>query len=424
MPSQRRSIIKPQEVPMSSAQPASLPREPTKCNISCNDTIHDASVVVGQGLSLPCDEEEQGKGPGEEGQDASIESTPISSELVWSVSLFSLTTILLFADQNLMAPNLTAIAHDFGFTDEERDRKLGGEIAFAFFVLGAPASYVIGCLADTCNRPILFAVAVGIGEGACLATAFCQTYRQLYAARAITGFALAGALPLIYSVLGDMVVARQRHLVGALVGVGTGVGVSLGQGVAGFLGPTIGWRLPFVIISVPALVCALLVLLTVKDPPRGQMEAAAIAMRRQNSVDKTEREDDPFVSDDQDAWGEGVEMAPMDSKQRKDHNDDQHGHVYYHHSPDGEGGQVPPTPGLEGQSDYWGTLQRLLTTPTVLLCLLQGSPGCVYVLRCLFFTHCHYSCAALTTFGSFAFIWYSLPVPFAGVFHGGLLTHS
>ena len=31
--------------------------------------------------------------------------------------------------QNLMAPNLTAIAKDFGFSDEERDRKLGGEIA-------------------------------------------------------------------------------------------------------------------------------------------------------------------------------------------------------------------------------------------------------------------------------------------------------
>jgi len=39
--------------------------------------------------------------------------------------------------QNLMAPNLTAIANDFGFTAAERDQKLGGEIALGFFVLGA-----------------------------------------------------------------------------------------------------------------------------------------------------------------------------------------------------------------------------------------------------------------------------------------------
>jgi hypothetical protein len=52
----------------------------------------------------------------------------------WAVALFSACTILLFADQNLMSPNLTAIATDFGFSNEERDQKLGGQIALAFFV--------------------------------------------------------------------------------------------------------------------------------------------------------------------------------------------------------------------------------------------------------------------------------------------------
>jgi hypothetical protein len=38
----------------------------------------------------------------------------------WTVALFSVTTVLLFADQNLMSPNLTAIAQEFEFSDEER----------------------------------------------------------------------------------------------------------------------------------------------------------------------------------------------------------------------------------------------------------------------------------------------------------------
>mmetsp|Transcript_3079 Transcript_3079/g.5366 ORF Transcript_3079/g.5366 Transcript_3079/m.5366 type:complete len:111 (+) Transcript_3079:244-576(+) len=50
-----------------------------------------------------------------------------------SLSLLAFTVMWLFADQNLMAPNLTAIAKSFGMTDEQRDQKLGGEVSLAFF---------------------------------------------------------------------------------------------------------------------------------------------------------------------------------------------------------------------------------------------------------------------------------------------------
>ena len=310
-----------------------------------------------------------------------------------------------------MSPNLTAIAHEFGFSDNERDAKLGGEIAFAFFCLGAPASYIIGCLGDAWNRSILFALTVGLGEGACLATAFCQTYPQLFVSRAVTGLALGGALPLIYSILGDLFVARHRHLVGAVVGMGTGVGIMLGQAVAGFVGPTYGWRLPFALISVPALVCALLVLWTVKDPPRGQMEEAALSLqqpqrrhngRRQTLHEADHNEDSPFVDeettvrtedDDEEEYNaeDGVEMARISSmsnhysdklerREYTDTKDDQpHGHVYYHHT--GSDGDEAPHNGSNrlatNRHDYWLTFRTLLATPTVVLCLLQGAPGCV-----------------------------------------------
>ena len=143
--------------------------------------------------------------------------------------LFSLTTVLLFADQNLMAPNLTAIANDFGLSEEERDRQLGGDISLAFFLLGAPASLVVGCLADTANRSIVFGWTVLLGEGACFLTYFVSTYEQLYVCRAITGFSVGGALPLIYSILGDLFVAQDRHVVSAIVSFGTGAGFPLAK---------------------------------------------------------------------------------------------------------------------------------------------------------------------------------------------------
>jgi MFS family permease len=173
-----------------------------------------------------------------------------------------------------MSPNLTAIAEDFGLDDEQRDRKLGGDISLAFFLLGAPASFLIGFLADTMNRAKLFGWTVAIGEMACLSTYFVQTYAQLYICRAITGFSVGGAFPVIYSVLGDLFAAEDRHVVSAMVSFGVGAGISVGQAVAGFVGPTFGWRLPFLIISIPALFCAGLVYGTVKDPERGVMEPA------------------------------------------------------------------------------------------------------------------------------------------------------
>ncbi|KAK1744136.1 MFS transporter [Skeletonema marinoi] len=39
---------------------------------------------------------------------------------------------------NLMAPNLSTIAEEFGMDDDERDMKLGGMVALGFFFVGAP----------------------------------------------------------------------------------------------------------------------------------------------------------------------------------------------------------------------------------------------------------------------------------------------
>lgn len=270
--------------------------------------------------------------------------------------LFSISTVLLFADQNLMSPNLTAMAREFNFNDQQRDTKLGGDIALAFFVLGAPASFVIGCLGDSWNRTRLFAITVGIGEGACLATYFVQSYRQLYVCRAVTGFSMGGALPLIYSILGDLFVAEQRHGVSAMVGIGTGAGIALGQGIAGFLGPTLGWRLPFLVISIPALGCAAMVWLTVQDPERGAMEQAVRDHHRRGV-------------DNRNVDTETLEMIPLDENGQEDSN--QRANV----EPD----TILP---LEDSSEFdvrlhWVAFRNLMATPTVLLSLLQGAPGCL-----------------------------------------------
>jgi hypothetical protein len=158
------------------------------------------------------------------------------------VTMYVISLTLLYADYNLLAPNLSAVAEEFGFTEEERDVKLGGEISLAFFLVGAPASFLIGWLADldTIPRPPLFAVTLLIGEVACFATYFVGNFPALFVTRTLTGISIGGSLPIVYSVLGDLYQAEGRNAISGVVATATGVGIGVGQALGGFLGPTYG----------------------------------------------------------------------------------------------------------------------------------------------------------------------------------------
>ena len=297
----------------------------------------------------------------------------------WAVVLLSLCTVLLFADQNLMSPNLTAIAEYFGFDDQQRDTLLGGHIALAFFVLGAPASFVIGCWADRYNRSRLFAATVFVGEGACLATYWVRTYPELYVCRALTGISVGGALPLIYSILGDMFAAEERHAVSANVGIGMGFGISFGQGVAGFLGPKFGWRLPFLLISVPALVAAAVFWAIVQDPERGGMEVA-VRNQRELVLQQQQQKRRAAVTPEE----ECIEMPVLDldahDQQKQDALSARQPEDYNGEEDDDEEDAIIltslPSHGFDFKS-RWQACRTLLSTPTLVLTVLQGAPGCV-----------------------------------------------
>ena len=112
----------------------------------------------------------------------------------YTVLMCTLTTGLLFADQNLLAPNLSQAAHTFGFSDQERDQWLGGAISAVFFIVGAPAAIAVGYLMDRHDRVKLLMACVVLGECPCLATFMVTKYWQLFLTRMLTGVAVGGAL--------------------------------------------------------------------------------------------------------------------------------------------------------------------------------------------------------------------------------------
>ena len=87
--------------------------------------------------------------------------------------------------------------------------------------------------------------------------------------RALTGIAVGGALPLVYSITGDLFPKSSRTHASALVGIVSSLGSMTGQGIAGFMGPSYGWRLPFVVVAAPGLCVAFLVWRFAEEPKRG-----------------------------------------------------------------------------------------------------------------------------------------------------------
>ena len=165
-------------------------------------------------------------------------------------SLFDKNTLLLLAcsfllqsDQNLLAPHLSTVAHEFGMNDVQRDEKLGGELAMGLFLLGAPAALAIGACADRYPRKLLLVVILLVGGAASLGTALARSYSDLFWMRALTGVSLGSALPVTFSLVGDMFATSQRTAASGRVGVAMSAGVGFGQAMSGFLGAALdSWR--------------------------------------------------------------------------------------------------------------------------------------------------------------------------------------
>ena len=190
-----------------------------------------------------------------------------------AIAVYLAVTAIGFADTNLLAPNLTAIGESFGFTAKERDEKLGGELAFGYFMIGAPAALLTGYLADRLDRRGLFAAILLLGKLPCLLAFFATAYWQLLLCRTLMGITIGAVSPLTASLAGDMFPVETRTAATAVWTTCMLLGTLGGQYLSGTVGPWLGWQVPFLPVGAAGLACALVVLL-LPEPTRGRYEAA------------------------------------------------------------------------------------------------------------------------------------------------------
>lgn len=151
-------------------------------------------------------------------------------------------------------------------------------LAFSLFysVMGVP----IARLADRWNRVNVLALAIGLWS---IATALCGAavnYLTLFLARSSTAVGEAGGSPPSHSLISDYFKTSQRATALAIYAMAVPFGTAIGNFASGWSNVFFGWRMTFFLVGLPGLFVALLVWLTLKEPPRGYSDGPAAAAKK------------------------------------------------------------------------------------------------------------------------------------------------
>jgi MFS family permease len=300
-------------------------------------------------------------------------------------ALMCATAFWIFSEQNLMAPSLSSVAEEFGFNDEEKDMKLGGELSIGFFLVGGICGLLVGYLTDAeaarISRTMLFAIVVLCGKVGCIGTYLCSSFTELLVYRAITGVAVGGAAPIIYSILGDLWGTSSRVLVSTCVGMSMSFGAAFGQVLAAFLAPSYGWRFPFIVVAIPSLICVAMLML-VKDPtpppvkaPLESDIAASLTESGQGSMAMLTPEKAREETTGNNPASHFIDHFPAVSPNTPvlaDASPVKHRHVNFAVSPVSAAETVTPM-----EQTAFSRVRDILQLPTARLVYLQGIFGCV-----------------------------------------------
>ncbi|USI77593.1 MFS transporter [Sphingopyxis sp. USTB-05] len=187
----------------------------------------------------------------------------------WYVlGLLILVNAINFMDRWSISVLVEYIKADLQLTDTEIGLLTGAAFSVGYSVSALPIAW----LADRGNRRNILAAALTVWSVMTGFTGLAQNFWQIIVARVGTGAGESGCIPTGQSIISDLFPKEKRPFALSLFSSGVMLGKVLGIGGAGILVALYGWRATLLILAVPGLLVALLVRLTMKDPPHGQFD--------------------------------------------------------------------------------------------------------------------------------------------------------
>lgn len=184
----------------------------------------------------------------------------------YALGLLTIVYTMNFVDRQILAILGEPIKIDLGLTDGQLGLLHGAAFAIFYSICGL----FIAAWADRTVRKNIIAGTLAIFSAMTILCGAAQNFLQLFAARIGVGIGEAGTSPPAHSIISDLYSMEQRATAMAVYGMGINFGTMLGIYGAGYVYEvTESWRLGFLVAGVPGLILALIVWLTIKEPPRG-----------------------------------------------------------------------------------------------------------------------------------------------------------
>jgi predicted MFS family arabinose efflux permease len=191
----------------------------------------------------------------------------------WLLGLLLAVYACSFIDRTILSTVGQAIKVDLKLTDAAFGLLTGPAFALFYTVLGVP----IGRMAERFNRVSIISVCIALWSIMTMLSGTAAGYVQLLLYRMGVGVGEGGCSPAAHSLLSDHYPAKQRGGALAIYFAGVPLGIMIGAIAGGWLTQTFNWRTAFLVVGAPGLLLAVLVRLTLREPPRGQADGKAPA---------------------------------------------------------------------------------------------------------------------------------------------------
>lgn len=187
-----------------------------------------------------------------------------------ALGMLTFIYVLNFLDRQLLAILAKPIQDSLGVSDTQLG--LIGGLYFALFY--CLISIPVGWLADRSNRVKVLSLACTIWSAATVACGMASTYPQLVVARMSVGVGEAGGVPPSYAIISDYFPRGQRGTALGIFNLGPPIGAAMGIAFGASIAAAYSWRLAFILVGAIGIVAALALLMMVREPVRGGLDAS------------------------------------------------------------------------------------------------------------------------------------------------------
>ena len=190
----------------------------------------------------------------------------------YALGLLLAVYVFNFVDRQILTILAEAIRIDLGLSDTALGF-LGG-IAFALFytVAGIP----IARWADRGTRRSIIALGLFVWSAMTAVTGLARSFTQLALARVGVGLGEAACSPPAHSLLSDYFPPERRGTAFSIYALGIPIGSAIGTFAGGWIKELFDWRTAFFVVGIPGVLLALVVRLTLREPPRGLSEPTQV----------------------------------------------------------------------------------------------------------------------------------------------------